>query len=264
MKPHHARPVIATNQEGGAPVSDEHLIAARELTAGYAGVAVVRELDLHVDAGEVVCLLGPNGAGKTTTLLALSGFADVMAGAALFDGVASVSGKGHLIARRCLAHVPEDRALFYQLTVEENLHLGCRRRRDRRRAIDDALDLFPVLRPLLPRKSGLLSGGEQQMLALARAFVSGPKGLLIDEMSMGLAPIIVDRLLKTVRDIADVASVGVLLVEQHSSLALSIADRAYVLSQGRVALSGTAAELLECPDRLASAYLGHADASLDI
>jgi branched-chain amino acid transport system ATP-binding protein len=229
----------------------------QQLSAGYNGVPVVRGIDLHVDAGEVVALLGPNGAGKTTTLLTVSGLIPTLGGSVTLFGAPVDSRSPHLNARRGLAHVPEDRSLFFQLSVQDNLRLGVAGDRvGRQKAYDLALDMLPALKPLMNRRAGLLSGGEQQMLALARAMVSNPKLLLVDEMSLGLAPIIVERLLPLVRQIADDTGAAVLIVEQHIQMALSVADRAYVMSQGEVTMSGTAAEMADRRDLLEASYLG--------
>lgn len=227
------------------------------LSAGYANVPVVRGVNLSVDAGEVVALLGANGAGKTTTLLAISGLLKALDGSITVLGEPTSFGAPHKTARRGLAHVPEDRSLFFGLTVRENLRLGLRGNRAEQAAgYDRALELLPALKPLMDRRAGLLSGGEQQMLAMARALVSGPKVLLVDEMSLGLAPIIVERLLPIVRDIADQSGAGVLIVEQHVHLALDVCDRAYVMSHGDIVLQGSAAEMKERTDLLEASYLG--------
>jgi branched-chain amino acid transport system ATP-binding protein len=227
------------------------------LWSGYNNVAVIRDIDLTVNPGEIVGLLGPNGAGKTTTLLTISGLLKPMRGKINVLGAPPPTRLPHHLARRGVAHVTESRNLFYDLTVGENLRLALRgSRRERKAALAEALGLFPALDPLIDRRAGLLSGGEQQMLALARALVSRPRVLLLDEMSLGLAPIIVERLLKTVRDIATQTECSVMLVEQHVHLALRIVDRAYVLAHGNIATAGSAAELGKNREILESSYLG--------
>ena len=225
------------------------------LLAGYKGSTVVRGVDLHVDRGEVVALLGANGAGKSTTLLTISGLAEQQGGVVRLDGH---DLRGMAAARRAragLAHVTEDRSLFTRLTVQENLRLGGHGDLGK---LDGLLDLLPALRPLLGRHTGGLSGGEQQMLALARALMAGPKVLLVDELSLGLAPLIVRRLLENIRELAD-SGLAVLMVEQHVEQALRVADRVVVLARGRVSFTGAARDLVGQRDRLAAAYLGATD-----
>jgi len=223
------------------------------LSAGYDGVAVVRDLSLSVHGGEVVVLLGPNGAGKTTTLLSVSGLLPIISGDIRVLGRSVIRDAAHKIARSGLAHVPEDRSLFFQLTVAENLRLGAARGKAE---IARALRYFPALENLMDRRAGLLSGGEQQMLAMGRALTVPPKLLIVDELSLGLAPIIVERLLPVLRAVADETGAGVLLVEQHVDLALAIADRAYVLSHGDLVLAHDAQHLRDNRHLLEASYVG--------
>ncbi len=237
--------------------NSEQLLTIENLNTGYAGVPVVRELNIHLDQGEVVALLGPNGAGKTTTLLTISGIIPLLSGSVTVLGEQVDTKNPHNNARLGLAHVAEDRSLFFNLTVKENLQLGLRGDKDsQQEGLEKALELLPALRPLMDRRSGLLSGGEQQMLAMARALVSKPKLLLVDEMSLGLAPIIVEQLLPIVRNIADETGAGVLIVEQHVHLALQVADRGYVMNHGELVMSGSASDLLDSKDLLEASYLG--------
>ena len=233
----------------------ETLLEINDLNTGYNGVSVVRGLNLHVNAGEVVALLGPNGAGKTTTLLTTSGLVPIISGEIKVFGKSVKGRRPHLIAREGLAHVPEGRALFYQLTVGENLRLGAARGAA---DVKQALAYFPILAEIMDRRAGLLSGGEQQMLAMARALTVKPKLLMVDEMSLGLAPIIVERLLPILRKIADETGAGVLLVEQHVNMALQVADRAYILSHGELVTEGDAKELASNRSLLEASYLGEA------
>lgn len=226
------------------------LIEARGLTAGYQGVPALRDVNLFVGPGEVVALLGANGAGKTTTLLTLAGEVDPTAGEVVFLGDsrrASLTDR----ARRGLTLVTEERSVFSGLTTAENLKLG-------RGGIERALEYFPQLEPHLGRKAGLLSGGQQQILTLGRALASGPRLLLADELTLGLAPIIVQQLLEVVRRAADEQGVGVLLVEQHVRSALEISDRAYVLQRGRCVLTGTSGDMRSRIAELEQSYLSGA------
>ena len=235
-------------------------IIVTNLTAGYNRLPVVRDLNLHVASGEVVALLGSNGAGKTTTLLTIGGVLPVISGTIEVSGESTIGVPAHRLARRGLALLPADRGIIFQLTVAENLRLHRRRRST---AAESALKYFPELTQLVDRRAGLLSGGEQQMLALACKLESRPKALMVDEMSMGLAPLIVERLLTMVRQIASETGVAVLLVEQHVSAALRVCDRGYVLSHGQLVAEGTAAELANNRQLLTSSYLGESDRNDD-
>jgi len=229
------------------------VLALEGLTAGYDEAPVIRDLGVTVAAGEVVALLGPNGAGKSTTLRAISGIVKPMAGRVLFDGEDLARTSPSARARLGIAHVPEGRGLFYGLTVAEHFRLGHRTER-----IDEALayEYFPKLRDLHGRRAGLLSGGEQQMLAVARSLARRPRLLLLDELSLGLAPVIVEWLLPVVRQFAQERDCAVLLVEQHVHLALEVADRGYVLSHGEIVLHDGATKLRADRQLLVASYLG--------
>ncbi len=236
-----------------------NVLETRGLRAGYRGIAVVHDLDLTVAAGEVVALLGANGAGKTTTMATIAGLVPKLGGEIWLDGRAINHRRPHKMVSRGLGYVAEDRGLFSQLTVGENLRLGLargqRRGGSRRARIDEVLGVFPALEPLLGRPAGQLSGGEQQMLAIARAMLAEPKVLMIDEMSLGLAPLIVQSLLPVVRSAAD-RGAGVLLVEQHVPMALEVADRVIAISRGRRELEVSAAEVRANRELIEDAYLG--------
>ncbi len=223
------------------------------LAAGYFGSPVIRDISISVAPGEVVALLGPNGAGKTTTLETIAGLNTPMAGTVKLYGESIGARSTHLLARSGLALVPEGRSLFFGLTVREHLRLA--RSKDGV-AEGELLELLPELQKCLDRRAGLLSGGEQQMLAVGRALVSRPRLLLVDEMSLGLAPVIVERLLPILRRVAGSLGAAVLFVEQHVALALEVADRAYVLTHGRIVLDGPAERLRSDPGLIAASYLG--------
>jgi branched-chain amino acid transport system ATP-binding protein len=210
------------------------LLQTKALSAGYNGVAVVNDLDIEVRAGEVVLLLGANGAGKSTTLHTLAGGLSAISGEVHLGGAPTTSA-AYKRCGRTMSFVTEERSIFQSMSVDDNLRLG-------RGGVAAALALMPELKPLLKRRAGLLSGGEQQMLTLARAIAAQPLVLLADELSLGLAPLIVQRLLHVVRSAAD-EGMGVLLVEQHVRQAMKIANRIYVLRRGRIVLEGSAAEM---------------------
>lgn len=225
-----------------------------EVQAGYLGSSVVRDLSLTVGEGEVVAILGPNGAGKTTTLRVISGTSPPMGGHITALGRDVVKTAPHVLARGGLSHVPEGRGVFYGLTVAEHLRLGPASASP---DADKVFEYFPALEAVRNRRAGLLSGGEQQMLALGCALARRPKLMLVDELSMGLAPIIVERILPVLRDYATETGAGILLVEQHVEAALDVADRVYVLAHGDLVLEGAGADLRHNRELLASSYLGH-------
>jgi len=233
------------------------LLRLEQLQVAYGGIRAVKGVDLEVNQGELVCLIGANGAGKTTTLRAVTGLVRAAAGRVLYDGQDITGLKLPEIARRGLALVPEGRGVFAQLTIEENLAMGAYARNDRAGIAADverAFTLFPRLKERRSQTAGTLSGGEQQMLAIARALMSRPRLLLLDEPSMGLAPLMVERIFEVVRTIA-AEGVTLLLVEQNARLALETSHRGYVLEGGLVSFSGRAADLLGDP-RVREAYLG--------
>ena len=233
------------------------LLAVHQLSVGYGGIQAVRELSLEVARGEMVCLIGANGAGKTTTLKALSGLLAPHGGSVHFDGQSITRLPAHEIARRGLALVPEGRGVFPRMSVAENLMMGAYARNDRAaiaRDLDQVYALLPRLTERCAQLAGLLSGGEQQMLALGRAMLARPRLLLLDEPSMGLAPLMVQAVFDIIRRIA-ADGVAVLLIEQNAHLALKTCARGYVLENGVVTLSGPAAELAANP-AVRQAYLG--------
>jgi branched-chain amino acid transport system ATP-binding protein len=231
------------------------LLQVEGLRVAYGRIQALRGIDLTVDEGEIVTLLGGNGAGKTTTLRTISGLLQPVAGSITFDGTRIDGLKAHDVVGLGIGHVPEGRRIFPRMSVYENLTMGAYRRRgDLSGDLERAFTLFPVLKERRNQQGGNLSGGEQQMLAIGRALMGQPRLLLLDEPSMGLAPMIVARIFEILREI-NAQGTTVLLVEQNAAQALRLASRGYVLETGSIALSDTAAALL-ADDRVRSAYLG--------
>lgn len=233
------------------------LLELRELDVAYGGIRAVRGLNLAVNQGELVALIGANGAGKSTTLRAICGLVAHAGGDIVYDGHSIAGTPSYQLVRQGLVMVPEGRGIFGQLTIEENLAMGAYIRRDVeqvRRDTDHVLELFPRLKERLKQSAGTLSGGEQQMVAMGRAMISRPRLLLLDEPSMGLAPLMVERIFEVVRTIA-AEGVTILLIEQNARLALEISHRGYVMESGRMILEGPSKQLLDDP-KVRAAYLG--------
>lgn len=249
---------------GGADGPPSVVAALRvvELTAGYGGLAAVRNVSFDCAAGEVLALIGPNGAGKTTCLGAMVGLVKAMAGDIILGGQSIRGMATHRVSRRGMALIPGDRGVFANLTVADHLRLALRspsRKASGSQAwdIDDAVTLFPALERRRGTRASELSGGEQQMLAITKAVMLGPAVLLVDELSLGLAPKLVQDILAVIRTIADRTGMSVVLVEQHYELGLAVADHCVVLNHGEVAFAGSAKEVLSQRDRIASVYLAH-------
>jgi branched-chain amino acid transport system ATP-binding protein len=235
------------------------LLEVTDLVAGYGPIRALDGVSLDVEPGELVAIIGANGAGKTTLLMAISGVVTPRAGTVRFAGRPLAGLPPHEVMRAGIGHAPEGRRIFPRLTVRENLELGGFARRDRgqvARDIDEACGLFPVLGQRLAQLGGTLSGGEQQMLAIARALVGRPRLLLLDEPSLGLAPLIVAKVFEVIKSLSS-RGIGVLLVEQNARAALKLAARGWVLETGRVTLTGTGPELA-ADRRVRDAYLGEA------
>jgi branched-chain amino acid transport system ATP-binding protein len=227
------------------------------LTCRYGKITAVGELSLEVHQGELVTLIGANGAGKTTTLKAISGLIAPAAGRLMFEGEDITGASARRILQLGVAHCPEGRRVFPYMTVIENLQMGCHLRRDSREVAADMakfFDRFPILYDRRTQMAGTLSGGEQQVLAIARALMSRPKLVMFDEPSLGLAPNIVDRVFDVIKGI-QAAGATIIMVEQNAFAALELSDRSYVIEQGRLTLAGTGVELLENP-QVKAAYLG--------
>ncbi len=233
------------------------MLEVENLYAAYGSVPVLKGVSLSVDEGEIVALIGANGAGKSTTLMAISGFVRVVDGGIKFRGKRIDRLRPHTIVGMGVCQVPEGRHIFPGLTVAENLRMGAFSRTDRQGIADDMHSmgtLFPVLRQRWQQLAGTLSGGEQQMLAIGRALMAGPKLLLLDEPSLGLAPLLVEKIFEVIREI-NRRGTAVLLVEQNAHAALEVAARAYVLETGSVVLEGPAQTLLQ-NEMVKKAYLG--------
>jgi len=235
----------------------ETVLELKSISVHYGNIAAVQQLDLTVYAGEIVTLIGSNGAGKSTTLRTISGLLRPVSGEVVYQGRTINGIPGHEVVKLGICQSPEGRKIFHRMTVSENLDLGAYTRKDTEKIAEDrenVLELFPRLRERINQKAGTMSGGEQQMLAVARALLGNPTLLLLDEPSMGLAPVLVDLIFETIERIRD-QGVTVLVVEQNALAALEIADYAYVLESGRLAMQGEAAKLLDDPS-VAAAYLG--------
>ncbi|MCK9930480.1 ATP-binding cassette domain-containing protein [Frankia sp. Mgl5] len=230
------------------------------LTGGRGSTTAFRNVDLAVEAGSVLALLGPNGAGKTTLLLTLSGLLPAQGGTVSVDGARLRSGRPTAANAAGVVLVPDNRCLFTTLSVEENIRVAAKRNSPKPKEL---LESFPALEKRWTLPAGALSGGEQQMLVMARALIQQPRVLLIDELSMGLAPLIVEGLFATVSRIATDHKCAVILVEQHVNLALEVADAAAVLNRGNIVLRGPAKDLAAAPELLENAYLGIHDAEVD-
>ena len=235
------------------------LLTVEGVVVNYGYVSALRGIDLHVNAGEVITLVGGNGAGKTTTLMSISGLVDKLEGSVVFDGVDITDLAPHKIVHMGIAHVPEGREIFADLTVYENLIAGSignpkLKRVEINELVAQQYELFPRLKERADQYGGNLSGGEQQMLAIARGMMMKPKLLMLDEPSLGLAPIVVEEIFELIRKISQ-KGITVLLIEQNASMALSIADRGYVIENGKIVLTGTGQELLVNED-VKKAYLG--------
>ena len=242
-------------------MSGRPLLELKRLQVAYGGIQAVKGIDLGVEQGELVCLIGANGAGKTTTLKGITGLQPVKSGSIHYDGEDITGKPAFQLVRKGLSMVPEGRGVFGALTIDENLAMGAYTRDDAAAIRQDAervFELFPRLKERRRQTAGTLSGGEQQMLAMGRAMMSRPKLLLLDEPSMGLAPLMVQKVFETVLAIAK-EGVTILLIEQNAKLALEVSRRGYVMESGEITIAGSARELLSDP-KVRAAYLGEAAA----
>jgi branched-chain amino acid transport system ATP-binding protein len=234
------------------------ILELKDVHSGYGRIEALKGITFAVNAGEIVTIIGANGAGKSTTLMTICGIVPATAGEVRYDGAVISGVNADTLPPRGLCQVPEGRRIFPRLTVEENLNMGAFFRRDQdqiARDKDYAFSLFPVLRERRRQRGGTLSGGEQQMLAIARALMSKPRLLLLDEPSLGLAPLVVKRIFEIVKKINQEDGVTILLVEQNANLALQLATRGYVMETGKIVLEDSAADLLKNPE-IRKAYLG--------
>ena len=235
-----------------------NILNVNDLNVYYGGIHAIKNISFHIKKGEIVSLIGANGAGKTSTLHAISGLVPIKSGEISLNGENVTNIDAHKLVSRGMAHVPEGRRIFTELTVLENLEMGAFTRNDTEQIKKDMEHMFSLFPRLAERKkqlAGTMSGGEQQMLAMARALMSSPSLLLLDEPSMGLAPLLVQEIFNIIERINKEENVTILLVEQNANMALSIADRGYVLETGKIILEGTGKELLTNPD-IKKAYLG--------
>ena len=239
------------------PTASTPLLDIRNMDVAYGGIRAVRQLNLHVHPGERVALIGANGAGKSTTLRAICGLVPLAAGSVHYQGKSLAGQPVHAMVRQGLVMVPEGRGIFPQLTIEENLHMGAYSRQDKinfAQELQQVYQRFPRLAERRLQTAGTLSGGEQQLLAMGRAILSKPKLLLLDAPTMGLAPILVDKIFEVIEDIAQ-QGVTILRIEQNARLALEVSQRGYVLESGELTLQGPARDLLHDP-KVRAAYLG--------
>ncbi|MEY4959293.1 MAG: ABC transporter ATP-binding protein [Streptomycetaceae bacterium] len=233
------------------------LLEVKNLKVGYGKIIAVKDISITVNQGEIVTLIGSNGAGKSTTLRTISGLLKPKSGEILFEGNRIDGKEGHEVVKLGLCQSPEGRRIFPRMTVSENLDLGAFLRTDKDAVAADrerVLNLFPRLRERISQRAGTMSGGEQQMLAVSRAMMGAPKLLMLDEPSMGLAPVLVDMIFETITKIRD-QGITILLIEQNAAAALDVADRAYVLESGTIKMSGKASDLAKDP-AVTKAYLG--------
>ncbi|RSK55290.1 ABC transporter ATP-binding protein [Bacillus canaveralius] len=233
------------------------MLKINDINVFYGNIQALKGVSLNIEPGEIVTLIGANGAGKSTLLKTISGLLKPKQGSIVFEGQSIAGKQAQMIVKRGLSHVPEGRRVFSNMTVEENLELGAYLRKDKdgiRKDFERVYDLFPRMYERRKQQAGTLSGGEQQMLAMGRALMAKPKLLLLDEPSMGLAPLLVKTIFKIIEEINQNGTT-ILLVEQNAHMALSIANRAYVIETGKVVLSGTAVEL-NSSDQIKMAYLG--------